>query len=301
MTAEKAPPQMPASALPTAPRGVYWEAAIWLMLFAGFVWAMSIGGENGFGWFHQPENSLAAPLVLGGIINGALFWGNAFYAIPQFLERGQWRQFLAVLFSLTAASVVLQAVTQKLIIIFIEPELSGLGWLALITENLYLPPFVIIFSTLYKFARDWTIHQRERVSLHAETDTLKQAVRDARNEMRILASGGLAENFLQIAAGNEKLQIPIGAIHYIKSAGNYVEIVTPEQTYLAYGALKDLMAKPYSERFARIHRSYVVGMEHIRVIKGDIIQLSNIELPIGSVYKRAFLQQWNARAGAAKE
>ena len=280
----------------TRPRPAYLEWTIWLVLCAAYIWLISLGDENGQGYFHQPQQSLVAPLVVGGIINAALFWGNAFYAIPQFLERGRWQIFAAVLLALTAASIALQTVTQKLIITFIEPELSTLTWSALVLENLYLPPFVLILSALYKFSRDWAGHLRERRTLSAESGALKQALQETRDEMRILSSAGRPENFLQINVGNEKLQIPVGAIQYIKSAGNYVDIVTPENTYLAYGALKDILNTLPAERFARIHRSYVIGMEHIRMIKGDAIHLGNHKLPIGALYKNAFLELWKSRA-----
>lgn len=281
------------------PRPAFLEWAIWLAISAAYIWLVSMGSENGQGYFHQPQQSLVAPLVVGGMINAALFWGNAFYAIPKFLERSRWQIFAAVLIALSIASVGLQTVTQKLIITLFEPELGAITWSALVLENLYLPPFVLILSALYKFARDWAGHLRERRVLSAETGALKQALQETRDEMRILSSAGRPENFLQINVGSEKLQIPMGAIQYIKSASNYAEIITPENSYLAYGALKDLIKKLPAERFARIHRSYVVGMEHIRLIKGDVIHLGNHELPIGSVYKRDFLEKWKARAGEA--
>lgn len=279
-------------------RSIFWEAAIGFALVTLYIWVISLGDENGFGFFHQPQNSMVVPLAVGALINAGLFCVHAFYAIPTFLASGQWHRYIAVIFGFGVASIVFQVVTQKLIIIFLEPELSGLSWAALTLENTFMPPFILIFSALYKFARDWAIHQREAKSYQLEKSALKEALREARDEMRILSSAGRPENFLQINVGSEKLQIPMGAIQYIKSASNYAEIVTPENSYLAYGALKDLIKKLPAARFARIHRSYVVGMEHIRLIKGDVIQLSNIELPIGSVYKYEFLEKWKDRAGA---
>ncbi|MBL4620069.1 MAG: LytTR family transcriptional regulator [Marinicaulis sp.] len=272
------------------------ESSIWFVICALWIWGISLGSENGFGFFHQPYNSLVAPLIVGGVINAALFIANAFYAIPKFLAAGRWREYLGIIVAFFAGSVLLQTLTQKLIIMISEPSLTTLGWMTLAIDNTYMPPFVLILSTSYKFARDWIIHQNERRNFESHTNTLEQALRETREEMRILSSAGAPGNFLQINSGNEKFQIPINAIQYVKSAGNYVDIVTPERSYLAYGALKDFILKLPAARFTQIHRSFLIGFEHIRMIKGDTAYISNVEIPIGARYKKTFLEEWAARA-----
>ncbi len=256
---------------------------------------MSLGHGNGFGYFHQPQNSLVAPLIVGGLINAALFWANAFHAVPNYLARGRWRDYLLVIVALYAANVGVQTVSQKLIILISEPGLSRLGWADLAVENMYLPPFALLLSTLYKFARDWVVHLRERHLFHARAYALEQALMRTRDDVRVLRNTNAHSHYLHVKTGTERLQIPIMAIRYVKSAGNYVEIVTSQRTYLAYGALKDFSRNLPGKRFVRIHRSYLVALEHIRTIRGDAVQLNDRELPIGAVYKRAFLHEWDQR------
>jgi len=120
-------------------RPIFWESAVWLVLCAGWVWVISLGDENGFGYFHQPDNGLLAPLIAGTVINAVLFILNTFYAIPRFLAMGQWRQYAVIIIVLFSANVFLQTSVQKLIILFSEPGLSALSWAALAIENTYIP------------------------------------------------------------------------------------------------------------------------------------------------------------------
>ncbi|GJL95154.1 MAG: hypothetical protein DHS20C05_15590 [Hyphococcus sp.] len=167
---------------------------------------------------------------------------------------------------------------------------------SLLIENTYLAFSILILSSLYKFTRDWVRHQYERRTYQDETESLRQALQQTRHEMHVLSSAGNPSSFLQINSGNEKLQIPTSTILYIKSAGNYADIFTPNQSYLAYGAMKDFIEKLPQKRFSRIHRSYIVGMEHIHMIKGSAIYLNDVKLPLGASYKKSFFQKWNERS-----
>ncbi|WDI32932.1 LytTR family DNA-binding domain-containing protein [Hyphococcus flavus] len=282
------------------PGTAYLEPVIWITLCSGWIWLMARGDSNGFGYFSQPQNSLVAPLIIGGLINAVLFVTNAYYVVPKFLACGRWRTYLFAISALLVASVLLQTATQRLIIVLAEPDLRSLTWPALIMENLYLAPFVLLTSTLYKFGRDWARHLRERRMLENEAASLKKALSDTQKEMHAFASGGApGQNFLQIESGSESVQIPVDAILFVQSAGNYANVVTGEKTFMAYGALKDLIERLPETRFARAHRSYIVGMDHIKAIKGDQLSIGEQELPIGASYKKDFMAKWKARKGTA--
>ncbi|MGZ3888487.1 MAG: LytTR family transcriptional regulator DNA-binding domain-containing protein, partial [Flavisolibacter sp.] len=44
-------------------------------------------------------------------------------------------------------------------------------------------------------------------------------------------------------------------------------------------------------KFARIHKSYIVSLEKIDVVHSEQVTIENISLPIGRVFKKHFLKK----------
>jgi len=277
-------------------RPVLWEGLAWLTLSVAWIWLLAAGDQNGIGYFQQPRNDLVLPLVAGGIVNAATFWANTFVAIPRLLIGGAWLKYLSALVALFAANVVLQTVVQLAIIHTVEPSLQSLSIGELAIENCYLPPFVLIFSALYRFARDWVVNIAERRRLEGRAAALEHALNEARSALQ---TTGVQHDFLFVSAGASKRQIPMKTIKYIKAAGNYAEIVTTDGTHLAYGALKVLIDSLPPGRFVRIHRSYIAGLDHVSSIEGGQVHIGGEELPIGAAFRKSLAERWNARASGA--
>lgn len=76
-------------------------------------------------------------------------------------------------------------------------------------------------------------------------------------------------------------------IRYAQSIGDYIIIATTEEkiiTHMTMTYLSEILPQSF---FMRIHRSYLVGIQHIRAINAKEIILDNISLPIGNTYKKA--------------
>ena len=57
----------------------------------------------------------------------------------------------------------------------------------------------------------------------------------------------------------------------------------PLVSYLRISYLEEKLPPP--ERFVRIHKSFVVSLDHIQAISATYIRINNEELPIGRIYK----------------
>ncbi len=68
-------------------------------------------------------------------------------------------------------------------------------------------------------------------------------------------------------AGGRIEVIEVGRIAYIKAEGDYVSIVTPDGRWLKEGTMKYFEESLPRERFVRVHRSYIVAVDHISRIE----------------------------------
>ena len=92
-------------------------------------------------------------------------------------------------------------------------------------------------------------------------------------------------NFIIIKQGYDKYKIAINDILYLEAMKDYTKIVTAEQKYLVLSTLNGLIEKLPPDKFARIHRSYVVNKNKVEVFQKNKIKIHSTVLPIGKLYK----------------
>ena len=63
-----------------------------------------------------------------------------------------------------------------------------------------------------------------------------------------------------------------------------------KKNILTYTGLKKLEEELPSNRFARIHKSYIVALDRIEAIEGNMVNIAKQKLSIGKNYKDALMQ-----------
>ena len=89
---------------------------------------------------------------------------------------------------------------------------------------------------------------------------------------------------LFIKDGSKWIKINITEIRYIKSESNYLSFFFQEKKVMTLMSLKEIEEKLPSN-FMRIHRSYIINVEHIDYIATDDVSIAENLLPIGATYK----------------
>ncbi len=94
------------------------------------------------------------------------------------------------------------------------------------------------------------------------------------------------------------IQIELKNILYIEGLKDYVKIYEdnnpkPILSLMSMKAMEDMLP---TDRFIRVHRSYIVQKEKIRIIEHNRIVFGNTYIPIGESYKPAFQDFLNKRS-----
>lgn len=88
-------------------------------------------------------------------------------------------------------------------------------------------------------------------------------------------------------AGREKYCNTLEEIYYLESSGNYTYLYEINGKKLINENLKYWQKKMESAPIVRIHKSFLVNMQHVKAWESDMVLLSNgIALPQGRQYKR---------------
>ncbi len=96
--------------------------------------------------------------------------------------------------------------------------------------------------------------------------------------------------FIKGDTKNKFIKIKYSDILYIEGLKNYVSIYTGEQRLITYQTLRELEHILPKQSFYRIHKSYIVGAGHIKMIDGNTVFIKDQALPIGETYRDDFFK-----------
>ncbi|WP_057940581.1 LytR/AlgR family response regulator transcription factor [Algoriphagus resistens] len=92
---------------------------------------------------------------------------------------------------------------------------------------------------------------------------------------------------LFVRADRKVYRIPFDQIIYIEGLRDYIRIHTTEEKLMVYENMKDIYHKLPKGKFLRIHRSYIISIQHIRVLEGNFVELQDsTQLTIGETYRK---------------
>lgn len=100
------------------------------------------------------------------------------------------------------------------------------------------------------------------------------------------------ETYLFVKADRKHYKIPTDAILYIEGLKDYIRIHTATEKIMVLENMKDILTRLPESKFIRIHRSYIIPKEGIKVVEGNQIRMvDGTWLPIGETYRK-FTEEW---------
>jgi len=97
-------------------------------------------------------------------------------------------------------------------------------------------------------------------------------------------------DFLYIKCNQRFEKIRIDDILFIEAMLNYINIITKTGKYVVYSSLKAVDSRLPHDKFLKIHKSYLVAINHINAIENHQIHISDHILPVSRPNKQTVLQ-----------
>lgn len=175
------------------------------------------------------------------------------------------------------------------------PDLNGLDFTRLLNKDCK-----VIFTTAYDryaiegFKLEALDYLLKPISYEV---FLKSALRAQKHFDLISAAQSPVEigintekNFLFVKANYQIKRINFKDILYIEGLKDYVKIYTSnsEQPIVFHSTIKALEAKLPSNKFMRVHRSYIVNLDEIETVERYRIVFGKERIPVSEQYKPAF-------------
>jgi len=95
-------------------------------------------------------------------------------------------------------------------------------------------------------------------------------------------------DYFFVKSGFKLHKVAFGEILYIEGQGDYLKIATPKvriMTLQTFKAIEEILPEA---SFIRVHKSYIVAIDKIESIEGNMIRIADMHIPIGESYKKQF-------------
>lgn len=91
--------------------------------------------------------------------------------------------------------------------------------------------------------------------------------------------------FVKGESKNKFLRVNYADILYIEGLSNYVSIHLSAQRVVTYQTLKELAETLPQPPFLRVHKSFIVSLDKIRMVDGNTIYIQDKEIPVSDTYR----------------
>ena len=101
------------------------------------------------------------------------------------------------------------------------------------------------------------------------------------------------DSFIYIKENKKVVKVYLSEIKYIEGLSEYVQIYTDKRKIITKTSMTQMEEKLTSERFLRIHKSYIVSISKIEAFTANTIEIQGKELPIGRSFKNGVISALN--------
>lgn len=190
-------------------------------------------------------------------------------------------------------------------LVFLDIEMPNLTGIDLVKAIDNMPQF--IFTTAYPeyaidgFNLNATDYLVKPIPFHRFLKAISRAKEKYELENKVVVNTPVkdvaapvnVDNFIFVKSEYENIKINIDTIVYLQGLKDYIKIYTSnaDRPVLTLSSFKDILEKLPALKFIRVHKSYVVNIEHIRAIQKSKILVQDMRIPVGETYKDTVMKR----------
>lgn len=194
---------------------------------------------------------------------------------------------------LKAMDIIKQQGVDLLFLDIQMPDITGVDFL----KSLNIRPEVIFTTAYQEFALegfnlnaiDYLLKpfsfDRFFQAVNKVIDKFSSEIKESETAPTHQDQTSFSETYLTIRADRKLYKINFEDILYIEGQKAYVTFHTNKKKITALASLKELEHSLPPKQFIRIHKSYIASIVEIQSLEGNLIEVANIKLPVGKIYK----------------
>jgi two-component system LytT family response regulator len=182
-------------------------------------------------------------------------------------------------------------------LVFLDVEMPGMTGIELI-RNLEKRPVIILITSKTDYAVEaFELNVADYIIKPVTLPRFMLAVSKAKelieNKGQKVELNEKDKDYIFVRSNSILTKIKINDITYVQALGDYVNIYTSDNRYTVHITLKALEDKLPSEKFYRLHRSFLIALNHIDKVEEGTAYIGKHPVPIGEQYKKELLKRIN--------
>jgi len=159
------------------------------------------------------------------------------------------------------------------------PKLSGISFL----KSLSAPPKVILTTAYSEYALEG--YELDVVDYLLKPFSFERFLKAVN---KVPEPSDNDESYVVIKADGKTYRIDEDDILFAESQGDYITLHTTRERYTFNQTLTSFTDQLSASRFLRVHRSYLVSLQQIDYVEGNMIHIKGCDIPVGQAYKEEF-------------
>jgi DNA-binding LytR/AlgR family response regulator len=207
--------------------------------------------------------------------------------LQSYLEKIDFLELVAVCEDAVQLNTNIKQHAVDLIFLDIEmPYMTGIDFL----KSAGNPPKVIFTTAYEQYAlQGYELDVLDYLLKPISFDRFLKAANKAFDYFKSKQTG--ADDFMFIKAGNKLEKIHFNEIYFIEAMENYVSIYLGDKKLVAHSTLRNIQQQLPVSSFIQPHKSYLVNINAIQSIEGNILNIHQYQVPISKYQKEEVMER----------
>lgn len=177
-------------------------------------------------------------------------------------------------------------------VIFLDinmPDKTGIDFLS----NLKNPPHVV-FTTAYAeyAAKAFDLKAVDYLVKPITEDRFREAVSKVEGLQHTSPASTIQEtDHVFLKQDNRLVKVLFDDILYVEALKDFSKVFLKEKAMLISAHLKMMEDLLPANRFLRVHRSYMVALDKISALQGNVVEIGKHQIPVGTTYKEELMKR----------
>ena len=182
-----------------------------------------------------------------------------------------------------------QLKSQQADLLFLDIEMPYMTGIELL-NSLSNPPKVIITSAYAEYAiKGYDLEVSDYLLKPISFERFLKAVNKV-YDLLISSQTPVVQDYLFVKTNLKLEKIRFNDMRFIEGVENYVAIYTSDGKIITHTTLRTILQKLPPERFVQVHKSYLVNIDKIDSIEGNLLGIGKNKIPLSRTYKEAALE-----------
>ena len=171
-------------------------------------------------------------------------------------------------------------------LLFLDIQMPDINGMQFYINLVNKPP--VIFTTAYSnyAAQGFDLDAVDYLVKPYDYERFAKAVTKAKELIEYRQSKEASDGYLFVKYNYQWCKIFFKEIELVEALDDYIKILTPGKSYLIHMSMKVVSEKLPSPMFIRVHRSYIVPLEHITSWNKNSITLDDKTIPVSYTYQK---------------